>query len=496
MGNSFAPTETLWNFMQSDKFVRVVCGPIGSGKSVAMTHEIMRRAFQQKPNEKGERKFRAAVVRNTVDQLRSTTMKTFFDWFPPGVWGTYKASEKTLYIDMTLADGTKAKTEILYLSLDTPDDVRKALSLELTACWLNEARELHPDVIDGLLMRLHRYPSKKDGGPSWSGAILDTNGPNTDSYHHDKMVNPPANWDIFHQPPAILNKDEWVAKFGEDPPDDEGIADSAGIHWWVNPTADNVNNLPKEYYPSVLVGKSRDFVDVYLRGRFGRSLSGLPVFDKTFNYEVHVAATAFAPLKSDEYPVIIGLDFGRTPAAALLQRNVWGQIVCLDELNSENMGIETFLETKLKPLLAQEKYLGCHFIVAPDPAGYSRQQIGEISPVDVVKKVGFKVVKPNTNDPERRVMAVERALTANVGGKPTFQINPHCKSLIAGFRYGYKYKIDKKGIQADRPEKDKWSHGMDALQYACLIAEGNQLTGSYFGQTTRREIKRVNYAFA
>lgn len=492
--HNWKATKTMSEFMQSDKFVRLIMGSIGSGKSVACSHEIIRRAFQQKPNERGERKFRAAVVRNTVDQLRSTTMKTFFDWFPPGVWGDYKASEKTFYINRGLGDGTTVKAEVLFLSLDTPDDVRKALSLELTMVWGNEARELHPDVIDGLLMRLRRYPSNKDGGHSWSGAIFDTNAPDQDSWMFNKMEDPPSNWGVFVQPPAILSKEEWVSRFGTDP-EGEPTLDDRKQPWWVNPDADNIDHLDAEYYPGNIPGKSQDFIDVYLRCKYGRSLAGLPVYDKTFNTETHVAKTAFIPLKSSEYPIIIGLDFGRTPAAALMQRNVWGQVVCLDELTSENIGIETFLETKLKPLLAQERYLGCHFLVAPDPAGWAKQQIGEVSPVDVVKKVGLKVVKPQTNDPERRIMAVERLLTANVGGKPTFQINPECAYLIKGFKFGYRYKLNKAGQQDVKPDKNEYSHIHDACQYAALIIEGNLLQGAYPGQTPRREIKRVNYAF-
>jgi hypothetical protein len=472
--------------MQSDKFVRVICGPIGSGKSTLCCHEMLRRALEQKPNARGERKFRGAMVRNTHQQLQSTTLKTWNDFL--GDWGYWRASEKTFFIDQPLADGTHVKAEFMALSFDEPADVRRALSLELTAVWLNEWRELDPVVIDGLLMRLRRYPSMRDGGPSWSGAICDTNGPDVDSFHFEKMENPPDNWSIHVQPSAILDRNEWVATFSTDPPEDGEILDSEGVSWWVNPRADNLANLHHEYYPGVLVGKSRDFVDVYLRARYGRSLSGLPVYDKTFNAEFHIASSEMAPIRSAEHPVIIGQDFGRTPASALLQRNVYGQVVVLDELNSDNMGIETFISQKLRPLISQNKYLGCTFVVAPDPAGFAKQQIGDISPVDVMRAAGFTVARPATNDPERRVQCVERLLTANVGGKPAFIISPGCETLIKGFRFGYRYKLNRKGLQDNRPDKNEFSHGNDALQYACLVVEGNQLHGSYLGVSRRRDI--------
>ena len=165
--------------MLSPKYVRVIGGPIGSGKSVACTHELMRWATEQAPNAEGIRKTRFLIVRNTADQLKSTTLKTIIDWFPPEVYGQYKATEKTLFYTLRLPDNTVVKTEWMLIALDTPDDVRKALSLEATGLWGNESRELHPEVVDGLLMRVNRYPSMKDGGVTRPGAIFDTNMPNT-----------------------------------------------------------------------------------------------------------------------------------------------------------------------------------------------------------------------------------------------------------------------------------------------------------------------------
>ena len=454
----FQVTPTMWDFVNDNSFVRVIAGAIGSGKSVLCVHELVRMAVQQKPNERGERLTRTLIVRNTFDQLKTTVMKTWFSWLPHGEWGIYKAGDKTFFMDHALPDGTRVKAEFLFVPLDTPDDVRKALSLELTFLWANEWREIHPEVVDGLLMRLRRYPSMKDGGPSRSCAIFDTNMPDLDTWHFDKMENPPANWSIHLQPPAILNLEEYLSQEGEEPDANEATPDAQGTSWWLNPRADNLHNLDARYYPDIIPGKSEDFINVYLRCRYGRSLSGVPVFDKTFNPEFHIAETPFTPLKSPEYPLIVGLDLGRTPATALLQRNAWGQLVVLDELTSENMGIETFLDRKLAPLLTKEQYLGCHVVVAPDPAGWAKQQIGEVSPVDIIKQRGFKVAKPVTNDPKRRIEAVERVLLKHVDGKPAFVVNPQCKELIKGFRYGYRYKVNRTGVQDDKPEKNASSH--------------------------------------
>ena len=484
---TFKATPTIWEFMQDDSFVRVLAGPIGSGKSVACCHLLMMMALQQKPDAKGVRRSRTAIVRNTLDQLRSTTMRTFFDWFPNGEWGNYRATDKTFYVQHKLPDGTEVKAEFMFIPLDEPQSVRKALSLELTFLWINEAREIHPEVVDGLLMRLRRYPASKDGGPSRSCAIFDTNLPDLESWWFNKMENPPANWAVYVQPPAMLEFEEYVQQEDEEPDEEDSVEGPDETPLWVNPGADNLEHLDPRYYPDVAIGKSEDFVNVYLRCRYGRSLHGVPVYEKTFNPSFHVAEEPFTPLKAENYPIVVGLDFGRTPAAAIMQRNVYGQIVMLDELTSHNMGIETFLSNKLQPLLAGAEYMGCHVVVAPDPAGWGKQQIGEVSPVDVVKAAGFPVARPMTNDPERRVEAVERVLLRHVDGKPAFVVNPQCREAIKGFRFGYRYKVNKAGYQDAKPEKNDFSHLQDACQYGVMVCEGGAMGGLL--KQPRREIR-------
>ena len=124
-------------FMQSNDRRRVIMGPFGSGKSTACVFEVPRRGLMQAVSEQGVRKTRFAVVRNTVPQLRDTTMKTWFDWFPNGSIGYYKETGKTYYIK---AEGLDC--EVMFRALDDAADIKNLLSLELTGAWLNECREI------------------------------------------------------------------------------------------------------------------------------------------------------------------------------------------------------------------------------------------------------------------------------------------------------------------------------------------------------------------
>ena len=471
--------------METEAYVRVLAGPVGGGKSVTCVHELVRLACGQKPNAKGLRKTRAVIVRNTADQLALTTRKTVFDWLPPGEMGTWQAVNKTFVLKARLPDNTIVESEWLFIALDTPDDVRKALSLETTFLWGNEARELHQDVVDGLLGRLNRYPSMKDGGPTTSCALFDTNMPDEDTWWHDKMENPPSNWSIHIQPPAIIKPQRYVELYDEEPP--EILEDKDGGEWVVNPACDNYQHLPKVYYPNLIPGKTEDWLRVYLRSEYGRSLSGTPVYEKTFTFDFHVAKEPLKYVRGETYPIVIGVDFGRTPAAVFKQRDPRGRVLTLGELTSENMGIETFINTKLNPYVAN-RFPGATFVVAPDPAGFAKQQLNEMSLVDVLKQAGYKCIKPPTNDPERRIQAVERLLNQQLEGKAMYLIDPSCEQLIRGFRYGYRYKIKKNGELEDRPEKNSFSHVHDANQYGDAVIDMN-VRGVAL-QQGRREVKK------
>ena len=74
-----SPTSAA--FHNDKHFVRGLRGPVGCGKSVACTVEIGNKSQEQKPFN-GIRRTRWAVIRNTYNELHTTTLKTWKDWFP------------------------------------------------------------------------------------------------------------------------------------------------------------------------------------------------------------------------------------------------------------------------------------------------------------------------------------------------------------------------------------------------------------------------------
>lgn len=183
------------------------------------------------------------------------------------------------------------------------------------------------------------------------------------------------------------------------------------------------------------------------------------------------------PIRSYNYPVVIGLDFGRTPAAVLKQRDWKGRVLALDEVIAENMGLTTFLERKLIPFVSKPKYRDCAFVVCGDPAGWARSQFREENAGKILTAAGFTENGPApTNEIDKRLNAVERLLLQQVEGKAMYLVSPTCPVLLQGFRGKYRYKVHKNGLAEAYPLKDKYSHPHDANQYADLVINAG-LTG-------------------
>ena len=152
-----------------------------SGKSSGCVMEIVRRSHSQNrnPND-GIRRSRWAIVRNTTKELKDTTIKTVKQWLPEHICGIWKESELNYFIN--IFDGVEI--ELMFRALDRPDQVKDLLSMELTAAWINEFREVPFQIFEAIDGRHGRYPSKKEGGCSWHGIIMDTNPPDESSQYY------------------------------------------------------------------------------------------------------------------------------------------------------------------------------------------------------------------------------------------------------------------------------------------------------------------------
>ena len=461
--------KTLKDFMKSNDFFRGLRGPVGSGKSVSCCIELFRRALLQEKGADGKRKSRWAVIRNTNPQLKTTTIKTWLDWFPEENWGNFSWSVPYTH---RIYKGD-LDIEVIFLALDRPEDVKKLLSLELTGVWVNEARELPKSIIDACTMRVGRYPSMRDGGASWYGVIADTNAPEEDhwwpvmagdvptpdhiSREEALMLIKPDNWSFYTQPPALQEKKE------------NGITTG----YENNPLAENKKNLTDKYYTNIIRGKTKGWIDVYVLNKLGSIEEGKPVYPN-FKEELHVAIEKLE--LNIHQPIYIGVDFGLTPAAVFGQRLATGRWHIINELVCFDMGVVRFSEL-LRNEIAKN-YRGYEVNIYGDPAGDFRSQTDERTPFQIMRQAGLKATPAPSNDVALRIEAVDVALCRLLDGKPGFLLDKQCINLKKGFNGGYHYRrIQTSGDRYDeKPNKNRYSHVHDALQYLMIGAgEGRSI---------------------
>ena len=444
---NYKPSPNMTKFHKDNHFVRALMGPIGSGKSVACCIDILMKAMVQAPDAEGIRKTRFAIIRNTYRELVDTTMQTWFDWFPESL-GLMLKKDMKFEVHLPLADGTVVNLQILFRALDKPQDVKKLLSLELTGAWINEARELPKQIMDMLIGRLGRYPRKIEGkgGPTWHGLIMDTNPPDSDHWWYKLFeVDRPSSYALFKQPSGL------------------------------GPQAENIENLVDGYYTNMQDGKDKEWINVYVHGNYGFVIEGKPVWPE-YKDDVH---STDEPIKIDtSKPIYIGIDFGLTPAAIFGQENASGRWLIFDELVTEDMGAKRFGALLNKHI--NQYYPGCTFDIYGDPAGDFRSQTDEVTPFQILASEGINAVPTYTNDVLIRLEAVAGPLTRmDFSGNPGLLIGPKaimCRKALAG---GYKYKRMAVAGQerfSDKPDKGRYSHVADALQYLMIGAgEGGKL---------------------
>lgn len=455
---NYTPPPTIRNFIRhyrpAELFFDWIIGPVGSGKTTGIFFKLVYLAAQQTRSPvDGIRRSRAVIVRNTMPQLRDTTLVSWNYWFKDGIAGDWKATQTTFVLRFG-----DVECEVLFRALDTADDVARVLSLETTFVILDEFVEIPKEIVEALAARCGRYPPTKDGGATNWGMWGSSNPGNEDDWWHeylglgDEPI--PGNVILYLQPSGF------------------------------SPDAENVPNLPgkEKYYSSLAVGKSPEWVKKYIEVQWGYSLSGTPVI-KTFNPQLHIAS---GPLKPNPgLPLVAGFDPGLAGSALIFgQQDLNGRLLVLDELVQRDMGAERIIVERIRPLL-KARFNDFEFIIAPDPAADSRSSNNERTIVDTLRdrrKGNFRVSFPDMNNRlPLRVEAIEYFTSRLVLGQAALQIDPRCKHLIRALQGGWRYETDRKGkLLKEEPEKNPSSHPGDGFGYLCR----------YFQHSTAREARR------
>jgi hypothetical protein len=466
--------EVLKAFFWDRSPVTIIQGPVGSGTSTACCHKMWKIAMEQKPDHYGKRRTRWLVVRNTYSDLHQTTMKTWSYWFEERAQGQMGELKKTNppshHIKAPMPDGTTVDAEFIFLALDQEEDVRKLLSMECTGVWFNEAQFTEKPIFNAAHSRAMqgRYPPLLDGGPTWKGVICDLNAPPEghwipymrgdipipDEWDDDdrREFIRPDDWHFYTQPSGLL----------------EVIKDGKVVGYEKNTAAENMRWIPESYL-ALIKGKPKSWIDTYVMNRVGIYRQGRPVFE-SFRPEIHVAKEKLE--FQDGWPLIVGLDFARNPAAIMCQM-IRGTLYALDEFGMENVAAGTFaplLKQRIQRRFPTAFTQGIQFW--GDPTGGSKGQATDQTPFTIFRANGMNAVAaPGNNIRTVRFEAIQAQLDKMVDGAPGMLIDGGCRVLKTGMAGGYHFaKLKGQSRYHEEPMKDRYSDYCDALQYAALGA--------------------------
>jgi hypothetical protein len=459
-------------FLQSTAGVCILAGPLGSGKTDALCMKTMRIAQEQVPSPiDGIRRSRFAFVRNSTPDLRRTTIRSWQECFPSDIYGVVKIGAPMHHNFRYKWPGGDVDVEVDFIGLDKVEDIRKFRSTQYTRIMFDELEFIIKELFDEARTRL-RYPAMRHGGPTYPGVDAATNAPPEDHWlpimlgwvelppglsdEELRSLKWPEEWKAFIQPPALLEQF-----------DRHGVLTG----YKVNPKAENLENLKKDYYTNMLPAMRKDAIDSRLMVRTVLVVDGSPVWPM-FRRDFHVAQQALYPVPGHE--VMVSLDFGRVYPAALFAQEIGDRIYIQGEILGFNEPATSFAP-RVKRYL-EKVYPGFTFRVVGDPKGADRGQQTDASSYDIFRSFGMPVTAAPVaqNDISIRTEAVAYALNDNPAGVPRIVISPTCRTLIVGMAGRYCLVREEDGEL--RPKKDKYSNLADCIQYLMLsLGEGRRM---------------------
>lgn len=461
METNYVATKTANDFHLDNSFVRLLLGPIGCGKSVDCCVEILIRASQQEAGKDGRRRSRWGVIRNTYPELKSTTIKTWLDWFPEDQYGKMRwdspITHNLHFNDVSL--------EVIFLALDSETDIKKLMSFEFTGIYINELQYIHPKIFEKCRQRVNRYPSVNSGARiTWTGVIADTNPPSTRHWIYNLFEkDKPEGFNLFKYSPALIKVNE--------PPKDLPFRRTTDDVIYINTDTDykRIQN-DQNYWLNLVSGSTSEEVEVNYCGNYGVITSGRPVHPE-YKDRFHFANKELSAIPNFELG--LGFDFGLTPACAIVQLSPLGQFRILDELYSERMDLHDLVKNVVLPHLNRKyPWWKEYYISRHDPAGQTGSQNDSVTCQDIMRKLGIiSMPAAKTNACVARREGLKYHLRRLANGEAALTVSNTCPQIREGLMGHFQYPKIKanEDTMADRyhdtPLKNMHSHICEALEY-------------------------------
>lgn len=410
-------------FIESKAKADLFSSRMGEGKSAGLCWAVFHHTSQN-PGA------RWALIRDTWENLQATTQKEFFKWFPPGIMGTYNASQKTF----TWAVDGMGRGEVQFLGMDDPKDASKLQSRELGGFGIDEpAPAAESGGVDEMIFDVAMSRLRQQG-MNWYAAKLAQNNPDETHWTYRRFVDP----------------------------------GTGGFVAWQTDKAENVHNLPPDYYEGLrsIWAHRPDIVTRFVEGQYGFMQKGKKVTPE-WNDRIHLATGLIAV---PGRPLYLLWDFGHNPTCLITQVTPLGHWNIIESYVGEDIGVQELIEAVVKPRLEQtyKKFSWSHI---GDPAGTSGEQTSiKRSPVLMIRKeLGGRWISGPVKWADR-VEPLKGALRQLRGDRGLIQVDRQkAQHVWHALRGGWHYHVARTGIVSTEAEKDIHSHPGDAMGYGAAV---------------------------
>ena len=375
-----------------------------------------------------------AIIRDTYMNLQRTTLQEFFQWFPPGVAGLWKASEKMFQFGVG-----ENRSKVYFMGLDAAEDISKLQSLPLGGFGIDEAAPaidkggVSTAGVDQLIFNA-AMGRLSETGMVWHAAKLAANNPDETHWTYNDFVEP----------------------------------GTEGFSFWQPTQRENEDNIATGYYAR-LQKALRHRPALWRRfgeGKFGFSQIGKSITPE-WRDEVHLIKE-LEPIRN--YPLHLSWDFGAgqtaLPACVISQLTPSGGWHILDAFVGDDMGTTELIEDVVKPRLMERfgvngrvrhelKHTG-------DPAGSARDQSSsKTSSVKVIRKALGGTWIPGPRGESERIEPLRAVLRRH---NCVLVDKTNARLVWLALRGGWHRNITRTGV-IGAVIKDDHSHIGDAMGY-------------------------------
>jgi len=404
----FSPNPLQKSFIESRAMADLFSSRMGEGKSAGLVWAV----FYHTMHNPGAR---WALVRDTWENMRDTTQKEFFKWFPPGICGTYAVSAKTF----TWAIDGLGGGEVMFMGMDDPADASKLQSRELAGIGFDEPAPAQGTAgIDELIFDMGMSRLRQPG-IKWYACKSVENNPDEAHWSYAKFVNPGT----------------------------EGFA------LWQPVTPENLAHLPSNYYDKLRsVWRNRpDLVRRFVEGKFGFQQVGEAVTPEWAD-DIHLTL-GLGPVKGSE--LLLCWDGGLHPACVITQVTNLGEWRILEAVYGEEIGIYELIRDGVAPLLKRRyrniplRHTGDPTLATPDQSSANQ------SALRVLKKELQGTWIPGPIKLTDRINPLRSILSKTRSGRGLVQVDREAaKAVWHALRGGWHYHVARTGIVSGEPVKN------------------------------------------